>query len=86
MRLVGEFIRHVAPGVIRPMRVLWNEVIGFVFLVFATLVGFSTWRRAENFTGDVGGLLILVASFLFVLLLLWFGVSSFWKARKISRS
>ena len=86
MRLVGEFIRHVMPGVIRPMRVLWNEVIGFVFLVFATLVGFSTWRRAETFTGDVGGLLILIASFLFVLLLLWFGVSSFWKARKISRS
>ena len=29
--IVNKFIGHVMPGVIRPLRVLWNEVIGFLF-------------------------------------------------------
>lgn len=66
--------------------VLWNEVIGFIFLVLATFVGVSTYRRAQHFTGDTGGLLILAASFTFAALLAVYGVSSFRKARKISRS
>ena len=86
MKLVSELIRHVLPGVIRPMRVLWNEVIGFIFLVVATFVGVSTWRRAQHFTADAGGILILIASCLFTLMLAWFGISSFVRARKISRS
>jgi len=86
MRLVSEFFRHVTPGVIRPLRVLWHEVIGFVFVVFAVFVGFATWRRATDFSGDVGGLLILIASGLFVLLLAYFGLTSFLRARRISRS
>ncbi len=86
MRLVSEFIRHVVPGVIRPMRVLWNEVIGFIFIVLAVFIGFSTWRRAQRFTGDAGGVLIIIASAAFVALLAWFGISSFLRARKISRS
>ena len=86
MRLVSEFIRHVMPGVIRPLRVLWNEVIGFIFLVLAVFIGFSTWRRAQRFTVDPGGVLIIVASALFVALLAWFGISSFLRARKISRT
>lgn len=74
------------PGVIRPLRILWNEVIGFIFLVLAVFVGASTWRRAQNFSGDAGGMAIIVFSGLFVLLLAYFGITSFWKARKISRS
>jgi hypothetical protein len=86
MRLLSEFLRHILPGVIRPMQVLWNEIIGFLFLVLATFIGVSTWRRAQHFSGDIGGVLILVASCLFVALLAWFGISSFLRARKISRS
>jgi hypothetical protein len=86
MRLVSKFLKHVVPGVIKPLMVLWNEVIGFIFLVLAVFVAFSTYRRAQRFTGDTGGLMILVASFTFALLLAVYGVSSFRKARKISRS
>jgi F0F1-type ATP synthase assembly protein I len=86
MRLFTELIRHVLPGVVRPMRILWNEIIGFIFLVFATFVGFATWRRAQNFSGDIGGVMIIAASCLFATLLAWFGISSFLRARKISRS
>lgn len=86
MKLVSDFVRHILPGVVRPLHVLWNEIIGFIFLVIAIFIGASTWRRAERFSGDAGGLMILVASCLFALLLAWFGISSFLKARKISRS
>src|SRR4051794_1697513 len=86
MRLVAQFIKHVVPGIIKPLMVLWNEVIGFVFIVLATFIAFSTYRRAQRFTGDTGGLLILVVSFTFAALLAVYGFSSFRKARKISRS
>ncbi len=86
MRLVAQFLKHVLPGVIKPVMVLWNEIIGFIFLVLATFIGVSTYRRAQHFAGDTGGLLILVASFTFAALLAIYGISSFRKARKISRS
>lgn len=86
MRLLNNLIKHLLPGVIKPIHALWNEVIGFVFLVLAVFIGFSTWRRAQHFSADGGGLLILIASGLFTALMAWFGIASFLKARKISRS
>jgi len=86
MRLVSQFLKHVLPGVIKPVHILWNEVIGFIFLVLAAFVGVSTYRRAQHFSGDAGGFLILIASFTFAGLLALYGVSSFLKARRISRS
>jgi hypothetical protein len=86
MRLAAQFVKHVVPSVIKPVRVLWNEVIGFLFLVLATFVGLSSYRRAQNFTGDTGEMILLICYFAFAALLAYYGVSSFWKARKISRS
>lgn len=86
MRLVREFLRHVVPGVVRPARILWNEVIGFLFLVLAIFIGASTYRRASSFSGDAGGVFIIIVSGLFAVLLAGYGISSFLKARKISRS
>lgn len=86
MGIVAKFLKHVVPGVIKPVMVLWNEVIGFVFVVLAIFIGFSTYRRAQHFNGDTGGLFILVASFMFAALLAFYGLLSFRKARKISRS
>ncbi len=85
MRLLKEFLKHVLPGVIKPLRILWNEVIGFIFLVLAVFIGLSTYRRAQNFSGNAGGLLILGVSFVFAGVLAAYGISSFLKARKISR-
>ena len=81
--LVGKFARHVLPGVIRPLHVLWNEVIGFIFLVLAALVFVGTLRRTH---GDHDGFLVLMGGCGFGLMLAWFGISSFLRARKISRS
>lgn len=86
-----EFVKHVAPTVIKPARTLWNEVIGFFFLCLAVLFGSGAIRSfmafqsapASNATGDL--LRFLMATFC-TLLMLYFGVTSFLKARKISRS
>ncbi|HYW41757.1 MAG TPA: hypothetical protein VE959_02795 [Bryobacteraceae bacterium] len=86
-----EFARHVVPAVVKPARTLWNEFIAFLFCVFAAIFGFRTWRLAMDYTAaapteQFGAILRLVAAGFCTLLMLGFGISSFLRARKISRS
>jgi hypothetical protein len=74
-----RFLGHVVPQIIRPIHILWNQVIGFFFVVLAVLFGYRLLRGNEPF-----GLQLVGGAF--VLLIAWYGVSSFWKARKISKS
>jgi hypothetical protein len=81
-----ELIRHIVPQVIRPMRSLWHEVIGFLFLSLAVLGGFSGVRGYRNFDGSPEALFRLIVTAVFVLIMGGYGISSFLRARKISRS
>ena len=81
-----KFIQHVVPGVIRPLRVLWNEVIGFLFLALAVLPVPSIVREFRAYEGGAEGMFRILLGTLFSLIMGWFGLSSFLKARKISRS
>lgn len=83
---VKSLLVHVLPGVLKPIRVLWNEVIGFVFLALAVWACFSMYRNLRDFTGDGDGLVKILLSGLFVVMMAGFGISSFLRARKISRS
>jgi len=74
-----KFVEHVIPAIVRPVHIVWNQAIGFVFIVLAIVFGFRVVRGKEP-------LGIQVVAGLFVLLIAWFGISSFWKARKISKS
>jgi hypothetical protein len=85
-RLISKFLSHVLPGVVRPLHALWNEIIGFLFIVFAVVAGSYVIRALRNFEGDVEGLFRIVLPALFGLVMGYFGVSSFLRARKISRS
>jgi hypothetical protein len=80
-----QFVRHVVPAVIKPLRVLWNELIAFIFLAFGVMVAFSTYR---NFTGGqaAGNPLVVLAGGAFAAMLFYFGLASLLRARKISRS
>jgi hypothetical protein len=86
-----EFVKHVVPAVVKPARTLWNEVIGFVFFCLAVYCG-SGVIRAYLKLGDAppdqasGHLFRLVLSAFATFLMLYFAVSSFLRARKISRS
>jgi hypothetical protein len=79
LSMAKKFLGHVIPGVARPIHILWNQVIGFIFIVLALVFGVRLVRGNEPAGLQlVGGL--------FVLLIAWFGISSFLKARKISKS
>jgi hypothetical protein len=76
-----KFLGHVVPHVIRPIHILWNQVIGFVFIVLALL---PVPAAIRNY-GKEGSQAHLFLTIPFTLLMGWFGISSFWRARKISK-
>jgi hypothetical protein len=76
-----RFLGHVVPGIIKPVHILWNQVIGFFFIVLALMPVPSAIRS----WGDEGSGPRLALTIPFVLLMGWFGISSFWRARKISK-
>jgi hypothetical protein len=75
----------VLPGVMRPLRILWNEVIGFLFLVIGVSSAFGLIRGFRELDKPYGMLKVVVIA-LFALLMLYYGVTSFLRARKIGRS
>jgi hypothetical protein len=77
----GKFVKHVLPAAVKPVHSLWHEVIGFIFLVVAAAAGWKVYRNTANL-GPVR-LLILIP---FILVMVGYGISSFLKARRISRS
>jgi len=79
--LTRKFLGHVLPGVIRPLHILWNQVIGFFFLVIA-VVPVPSAIRAYNESNMPRFFL----SATFILIMGSFGLSSFFRARKSSRS
>ena len=86
-----EFVRPVVPAVLKPARTLWNEIIGFVFICFAVTFGFKAVRLYLDFASGAGeaaeaNLVRFAIATFCTLLMLWFGVTSFLRARKISRS
>ncbi len=84
--IVNKFLGHILPGVVRPMHALWNEVIGFFFLILAAYFAASVWGSVRRFDGSGESILRAMGSVGFTVLFAYFGISSFLKARKISRS
>ncbi|SPE29174.1 conserved hypothetical protein [Candidatus Sulfopaludibacter sp. SbA6] len=79
------------PAVIKPARTLWNEFIGFVFLCFGGVFGFKTGRLAVDYAkanpvDTLGEAIRLAVAGFCTLVMLWFSLTSFLRARKISRS
>ena len=83
--LSQEFLRHVLPAAIRPARTLWHEVIGFLFLALAVWPIPSAVRTVRNFDGDTGSFVRLAMIVVFVVVMGGYGISSFLRARRISR-
>jgi hypothetical protein len=86
MSKLNQFIGHVLPGVVRPLRVLWNEIIGFIFIVLAAWAAPSAFRHLRDYNGNAETLFRAGLSLIFAGLMIYFGISSFLRARKISRS
>ena len=86
VKLARQFLGHVLPGVMRPLRVLWNEIIGFMFVVLACVAAPSIIRNFRDLEKPDGSLFRLFVAVFFALVMLYFGVTSFLRARKIGRS
>ena len=63
----------------RVLRKLWHEITGFLFICLAVVGGAEVWRKWE--THETQKLAVAAA---FSAMFLYFGVSSFWRARKHS--
>ena len=85
-------MEHVVPAVLKPARTLWNEVIGFLFICLAVIFGSATVRSYLEFINldsakAPGKLLLqLVMGSFATFIVLYYGISSFVRARRISRS
>ena len=73
-----QFAQHVVPEVVRPARVIWNQAIGGVFLLFAVSFSFYAFTQSHNPAAMVGGVFLAAV-------MTFFAVASFLKARQISR-
>jgi hypothetical protein len=80
-RQAGKFAKHVIPAAVKPMHSLWHEILGFIFLAFALIL---TGNLIRNRAGL--GPLKLVLILPLIILSAGYGISSFLKARRISRS
>jgi CDP-diglyceride synthetase len=81
-----QFVKHVLPAVIRPLRVLWNQIIGFVFLVLTVWAVPRMVRSVREFSGNPESIFHLLLSGVFVALMGGFGIYSFWRAHKVPKS
>jgi hypothetical protein len=81
-----KFLSHVMPGIIRPLRVLWNEMIAFVFICLAVPAVPKVYDAWKNFDGEPQALFRLFLSGLFLFTMVTFALLSFRRAKKISRT
>ncbi len=80
-----EFKNHIVPAVIRPLRVVWNQSIAFLFFTIAFLGAVMVYREYQKRT-ELDALLALLLGGFFVTMMAGYGVHSLLRARKASRS
>lgn len=82
-----QLLKHLLPAVIKPLHSLWHEVIGFMFLAFAVIGVFKgVIPHVGEGAGEPDAFGKLIVGAIFSLIMGGYGVSSLWKARKISKS
>jgi hypothetical protein len=77
-----KFLGFVMPEVVKPIHTLWNQVIGFFFIVLALLplhAIIRDWGKDDTVPR-------LALEITFALIMAGFGIHSFLRARKISKS
>ena len=80
-----HFARHTLPVAMRPARILWHQVIGFLFFVLAVTPARFEYNALKDFKGDGESWTRVVMAGVFIVVMLGYSVSSFVKARRISR-
>ena len=66
----------------RVLRILWLEVTGFVFLCLSGIGGLAFAREYAKYEAGKTTSGRLVLAVCFTLTFFWFGITSFWRARR----
>ncbi len=80
-----KFAQHVVPEVMRPARVIWNQALGGIFLLFALMFLANAARYYRSLHTESQSPLGLGFSLFLGIVMAFFGIGSFLKARRISR-
>lgn len=80
-----KFAQHMVPHVVRPAQIIWNKAIGAVFLLFAFLFFSSSYKYFHTLHTDSPNPIGLGFSLFLGLIMTFFGIGSFLKARRIAR-
>ena len=76
LRALGAFFASV----FRTLHVLWLQIAGFFFMVFAVIAGMAAAREFQAHMAGRAALACLVTA-----MFTWFGLTSFWRASRRSR-
>ena len=80
-----RFAHHVVPEVVRPARIIWNQAIGGIFILFAVLFFGNAFRYYDGKTHAPNNGVALAFSVFLGIIMAYFGIVSFVKARRIAR-
>jgi hypothetical protein len=80
-----RYLAEAASRIWRVLRALFQEVVGFVFLVLAAWGALWLVKSFQKFNGEGEALFKMAVVAIFVVMMGGFGVSSFRNARRISR-
>jgi hypothetical protein len=82
-RAVLAGIRATARSFVRVLHQLWLEVTGFTFLAMAAVGAMAGLRAYGKYqAGHAAGLGRLLLAICFTVTFTWFGLSSFWRAKR----
>lgn len=84
--LIQKFFSNIIPAVVRPLQVLWNQILGAIFLGLALFLARPTWRAWQEFDGQPVKLIRLGLAIFFFILMAGFGLHAFWRARRLDRA
>lgn len=84
--MAQKFFHAVAPGILKPLRTLWNEMMAFAFFAGAILFGSAAYREHLKVQQDKSSVWLVLLPGFACAVFLFFGVQSYFKARKISKS
>ena len=87
MRVLKLFISSFLPSIVKPLHALWNELLAITFALLAVAITFGPLRKGyRELDGDPANAIKFGAAVFVDVLMIWFGIQSFRRARKISRS
>ncbi len=74
--------RAVLGSVLKAAHILWLQITGVFFVLFALAGGIAYWKEYKAWTAGKIGPGRAVLALAFCVIFAWFGVTSFWRAKR----